>query len=155
MSIHHTQALDPDSAFSSSTFKVPTDEPHAQLSGSPIVVVKEGATSHLRDGQLKASQVSSRSEKSLLLSIERTAECLEIAPKTIRKWLSNGTCPFPTVLLGARRLVRRVDLEKFVNELGCAQSSMLGTEPLNRQELKRGRGRPRKTLTPAAQGGAK
>lgn len=88
-------------------------------------------------------------EKPLMLSIDNTAQCLGLAPKTIRKWLSNGTCPFPTVLIGARRLIRRCDLEKFVSELG-QPASVSASESSLVQPIKRGRGRPRNSAAPSS-----
>lgn len=93
----------------------------------------------------------SPTEKSLMLSIDNTAQCLGLAPKTIRKWLSNGTCPFPTVLIGARRLIRRTDLEKFVNELGQPSIAPASAfESALVQPIKRGRGRPRNSAAPSS-----
>jgi hypothetical protein len=177
-----------NSGISSLKLQVLTAEQYAALIGSPLGVVEEqidrnelpitlignqrfvnvealqksvafeAAHVPARASRLPSSRVESPPEKSLLLSINGTAQCLEIAPKTIRKWLSNGTCPFPTVLIGARRLVRRCDLEKFVSELGTSPAVSNPSINSTTQEVKRGRGRPRHTLenrASAAQGGSK
>jgi excisionase family DNA binding protein len=99
-------------------------------------------------GQLLLRQLDSKAEQPLLLSVDQTAQYLGIASKTIRKWLCSGSCPFKTVLLGARRLVRRADLEKFIDQLGDAPSEKPPAEISCDQNVKRGRGRPRNTLTP-------
>lgn len=62
----------------------------------------------------------------MLLSVPETAHYLGLSEKTIRNWLSLGTCPWPTVRLGARRLVRRVDLEKYVRDLVPEQTGHAG-----------------------------
>ena len=185
---HQTLPDQQKSGISTLELPVPTAEQHAEQSGSTIGVAEgqidrnelpvtvignqrfvnvealqkgvavEAAHAPARANRLSSSRVEQPSEKPLMLSINGTAQCLEIAPKTIRKWLSNGTCPFPTVLIGARRLVRRCDLEKFVNELGTSPAVSNPSINPTTQEVKRGRGRPRHTLenrAAAAQGGSK
>jgi excisionase family DNA binding protein len=175
---HHTQSAQPELGISGLTVPVLSAERYAQLSGWSLASVEEqmdrgelptliigkhrlvniealrqraileSTLAPLRAGQVSTRHVEAQVEKPLLLSIDGTAKCLEIAAKTIRKWLSNGTCPFPTVLIGARRLVRRTDLEKFVGELGCDPIEKPPSESPVGQNIKRGRGRPRNILKP-------
>lgn len=178
MSNHHTQTIQPESDTSGSNVPVLSAARFVQSNGWSVALVEElmdcGALPTLVVGKhrliniealrqraqlestlvpakvVKASKshVDSRTEKPMLLSIDGAAQCLELAPKTIRKWLSNGTCPFPTVLIGARRLVRRTDLEKFIDQLGGVPSEKPPAEISYDQNVKRGRGRPRNKLTP-------
>jgi hypothetical protein len=185
---HQTLPDQQKSGISTLELTVPTAEQHAEQTGSTIGVVEAqidrkelqvavignqrfvNVEALRQSANLEAEQVPARvsrsparrletpAEKPLMLSINGTAQCLEIAPKTIRKWLSNGTCPFPTVLIGARRLVRRCDLEKFVSELGTSPAVSNPSINPTTQEVKRGRGRPRHTLenrASVAQGGSK
>lgn len=119
----------------------------------PFVCVPAGGKATMQNHQTQlvqpsTSQVDASAEKPLLLSLDAAAQCLSLAEKTIRKWLSDGTCPFQTVKIGGRRLVRRVDLEKFVNELGSDPSEKPTAEISVGPNLKRGRGRPRNTSAP-------
>ena len=175
---HHTQPAQEESGISGLSVPVLAAALYARLSGLSLAMVEEqmecGDLPTLIIGKLRlvniealrqraiwestvapsrvvqpsTSHVDSTAEKPMLLSIDGTAHCVEIAPKTIRKWLSNGTCPFPTVSIGGRRLVRRTDLEKFIDELGCGPREKQPAETTVRQKVKRGRGRPRNTLTP-------
>ena len=175
---HHTHPAQPELGSSGLNVPVLSAERYAQLSGWSLAAVEEqmdrgqlptmligehrlvniealrqraileSTLAPLRAGQPSPSHIDSLVEKPMLLSIDGTAKCLEIAAKTIRKWLSNGTCPFPTVLIGARRLVRRTDLEKFVDELGCDPLEKPPSEIPVGQNIIRGRGRPRNTLKP-------
>jgi len=55
--------------------------------------------------------------------------------------------PFQTVRLGARRLVRRADLELFVNGLGGGQSAPVAeSDPTPIKLVSKQRGRPRKIV---------
>lgn len=85
-------------------------------------------------------------DKTLLVSVSEAARSLGIAEKTVRNWMSAGKFPIQTFRLGARRLVRRADLELFVTGLGGGQS-VSGLEPLRQADeiTRKQRGRPRKT----------
>jgi excisionase family DNA binding protein len=177
MSNHHTQPVQPESDTSGLNVPVLSAERYAQTIGWSLAMVEEhmdrGELPFLiigkhrlvnmealrqssifestlepeRVGQISKSHVDMRAEKPLLLSVDQTAQCLGIASKTIRKWLSNGSCPFDTVLIGARRLVRRTDLQRYVDQLGGTPSEKSPAEISDVQNVKRGRGRPRNTLT--------
>jgi excisionase family DNA binding protein len=85
-------------------------------------------------------------DKTLLVSVPEAARCLGIAEKTVRNWMSAGKFPVQTVRLGARRLVRRADLELFVDGLGVGQSAaVVELDSIPIALVKRPRGRPRKS----------
>ena len=81
----------------------------------------------------------------LLITIRDAAALLCIAEKTARNWLTQGKFPVETFKIGARRVVRKVDLLKFVDGLGT--TVVEPTRPSMSQGLvfqtKKG-GRPRK-----------
>lgn len=84
-------------------------------------------------------------DKTLLVSVQEAARCLGIAEKTVRNWMSAGKFPVQTFRLGARRLIRRVDLELFVSGLGGDQSAPEPEpKPVPIEITKKHRGRPRK-----------
>lgn len=86
-------------------------------------------------------------ENTLLVSVPEAARCLGIAEKTVRNWMSAGRFPIQTFRLGARRLVRRADLELFVQSLGGGQSApVVESELIPLTPVKKPRGRPRKTV---------
>ena len=86
-------------------------------------------------------------DKNLLISVPEAARCLGIAEKTVRNWMSAGKFPVQTFRLGARRLVRRADLELFVSGLGGGLSaSVVDVAPIPVALIKQPRGRPRKTV---------
>lgn len=176
MSNHHTQLDQPESDTSGLNVPVLSAERYAQSIGWSLAMVEEHMDrgelpcliigkhrlvnmEALRQRAILASthatgqadrfllrQLDSRAEQPLLLSVDQAAQCLGIASKTIRKWLCSGSCPFKTVLLGARRLVRRADLEKFIDQLGGAPSEKPPAGISSVQNVKKGRGRPRNTL---------
>jgi hypothetical protein len=81
----------------------------------------------------------------LLITIREAAKLLCIAEKTARNWLTQGKFPVATFKIGARRVVRKIDLIKFIEGLG----TLVGIPPVlsvndgsDFQQKKRGR--PRK-----------
>ena len=81
----------------------------------------------------------------LLLTIREASEMLCIAEKTARNWLTQGKFPVATFKIGARRVVRKNDLIRFIEGLG----TLVGIPPVLSvnggavfQQKKRGR--PRK-----------
>ncbi|MDD2700691.1 MAG: helix-turn-helix domain-containing protein [Sideroxydans sp.] len=53
-------------------------------------------------------------DTTLYLTIPEAAHLLRIAPQTIRNHIFKGDFPIPTTLLCGRRLIRRSDVEAFV-----------------------------------------
>jgi Helix-turn-helix domain len=81
----------------------------------------------------------------LLLTIREAAKLLCIAEKTARNWLTQGKFPVATFKIGARRVVRKIDLVKFIEGLGAfvgVHPVLSVTEGAIVQQKKRGR--PRK-----------
>lgn len=81
----------------------------------------------------------------LLLTIREAAKMLCIAEKTARNWLTQGKFPVATFKIGARRVVRKIDLVKFIEGLGA----FVGVHPVlsvNEGAIfqQKKRGRPRK-----------
>ena len=81
----------------------------------------------------------------LLLTIREAAKLLCIAEKTARNWLTQGKFPVATFKIGARRVVRKIDLIKFIDGLG----TFVGGHPVlsvNDEAIfqQKKRGRPRK-----------
>ena len=81
----------------------------------------------------------------LLLTIHEAAKMLCIAEKTARNWLTQGKFPVATFKIGARRVVRKIDLVKFIEGLGA----FVGVHPVisvNEGAIfqQKKRGRPRK-----------
>ncbi len=65
----------------------------------------------------------------LLLSIEDAARALSLAPQTLRNLMARGQCPFPTVKIGARRLVPAAALQQFVDSLSGASAPAQAPQP--------------------------
>ncbi len=172
---HRTLKSPIDSISSSSILLILTPEQVAQIFGSAVGLVKEqtahnelpvlqiekslfinfeslqrGAIMHASRTPARCDQHSNCSgphaEKKSMMSIDEAAHYLDIAPKTIRKWLSNRTCPFPTVKIGDSRKVKRADLEEYVKNLGHDCIEMAVNESVASQQVQPRRGRPRKTL---------
>ena len=81
----------------------------------------------------------------LLITIREAAKVLCVAEKTARNWLTQGKFPIQTFKIGARRVVRRVDLQEFIDGLGTA--IVVPGVPSVSPELtfqNKKRGRPRK-----------
>lgn len=81
----------------------------------------------------------------LLLTIREAAKLLCIAEKTARNWLTQGKFPVATFKIGARRVVRKIDLIKFIEGLGTfvgVHPALSVNEGVTFQQKKRGR--PRK-----------
>lgn len=84
----------------------------------------------------------------LLIPYLEGARTIGIANQTAKNWLSAGRFPVATFLIGRRRMIRVSDLEAFVAGLGEQPREAVGPElapPV--VELKRSRGRPRKSAT--------
>ena len=84
----------------------------------------------------------------LLIPYLEGARTIGIANQTAKNWLSAGRFPVATFLIGRRRMIRVSDLEAFVAGLGDPPRETVGSElapPV--VELKRSRGRPRKSAT--------
>lgn len=54
----------------------------------------------------------------LLIRATEAGECLSLAEQTTRNKLHAGTFPLKTVLLGGKRLVKKTDLARYIDELG-------------------------------------
>lgn len=82
-----------------------------------------------------------------LISIGDAAKILGISCKTARNWLSSEKFPIHTFRIGGRRMLRSVDLIRYVNRLGDAgQSQKIGAIGKEEQHIAiKKRGRPRKT----------
>ena len=81
----------------------------------------------------------------LLVSVDEVARLLSLAPKTLRNWISIGTFPVSTFLIGRRRMIRLTDLVLYVSELGCVEKKNVVKMTVNGlTQPKRERGRPRK-----------
>lgn len=90
-------------------------------------------------------------EKTLLVPFTEAGRLLGIAKQTARNWEVARKFPVPTFLLGAKRMVRTEDLEKYVASLGAGISQTQNIQvptPMRQSEVikKRPRGRPRKQL---------
>ncbi len=82
----------------------------------------------------------------LLIPYLEGARTIGIANQTAKNWLSAGRFPVATFLIGRRRMIRVSDLEAFVAGLGEPPRKTVGSEPAPPVvELKRNRGRPRKS----------
>lgn len=90
----------------------------------------------------------------LLLDISKVAMLTGLSQQTLRNWLWRGVLPFPTVQVGARRLVRTEDLLAWVaslrgSEVAHVLQAHLGeSQPASSvrnqsESSRRGRGRPR------------
>lgn len=83
----------------------------------------------------------------LLISLQDAAERLGVSYYAIRNWMLAGSLGFPTVKIGARRLVPVAELEKYVQRLTEEALERLPHLPSpaipDPTPLKRGRGRPR------------
>ena len=174
---HHTQLNQIDSSSSSLILLILSPEQAAQLFGSAAGLVKEQTARSgppvlqiakspyvnfeaLQTGSIiQASLTPARchqhsnccgpqAQNNPIMSINAAAQFLDIAPKTIRKWLSNGTCPFPTIKIGDSRKVRRSDLEEYVKKLGHDRVEMAVNQSVASHQVLPRRGRPRKTLPP-------
>lgn len=80
----------------------------------------------------------------LLLTIREAAKLLCIAEKTARNWLTQGKFPVATFKIGARRVVRKIDLIKFIEGLGTfvgVHPALSVNEGAIFQQKKRGRHR--------------
>ena len=96
-------------------------------------------------------------EKTLLVPFTEAGRLLGLAKQTARNWEAARKFPVPTFLLGAKRMVRTEDLEKYVSSLGAAMSQPLTSclrtpKRASEVEKKRPRGRPRKQLLPKVGG---
>ena len=82
-----------------------------------------------------------------LISISDAANILGISCKTARNWISSKKFPIHTVRIGGRRMLRSIDLIRYVNQLGdVVQPQNLGVVSKEAQLVTvKKRGRPRKT----------
>lgn len=53
----------------------------------------------------------------LLVTVKVAAEAISIEPGTLRDWISEEVCPFPTVKLKGKRLVPYKLLQEYVDGL--------------------------------------
>lgn len=82
----------------------------------------------------------------LLIPYLEGARTIGIANQTAKNWLSAGRFPVATFLIGRRRMVRVSDLEAFVAGLGePPRETVCSKVAPSAVELKRSRGRPRKS----------
>lgn len=51
-----------------------------------------------------------------VISVREAAYMLGVAEQTIRNWICQGTVPFATARIGRRRVIRRSDVVKFLEE---------------------------------------
>lgn len=85
--------------------------------------------------------------RTLLVPITEAARQLGLATKTVRNWISADKFPIKTFLIGSKRMVRTMDLELFVADLG-AGNLLRNQESQYSEDIKRKkRGRPRKVAT--------
>ena len=54
----------------------------------------------------------------LLISIDTASLMLGISAKTCRNWLSADIFPIPTFRVGGRRMIKKRDVESYVENLG-------------------------------------
>lgn len=81
----------------------------------------------------------------LLVPFSEVAPLLSVHPQTLRTWQSQGRLPFPSFLIGGKRVVRVSDLEAFVNGLGKPGIDPLAAGATQPDVIprRRPRGRPR------------
>jgi predicted DNA-binding transcriptional regulator AlpA len=82
-----------------------------------------------------------------LISITYAAQILGISCKTARNWLSAGKFPVQTVRIGGRRMLRSIDLIRYVNQLTDVDRpayTVLNKSDVPSQLVKP-KGRPRKS----------
>ncbi|WP_157378750.1 hypothetical protein [Burkholderia ubonensis] len=53
-----------------------------------------------------------------LVSVLEAGKCLSYAPQTTRNKLAKDQFPVPTVLVGGKRLVKKTELARYIDELG-------------------------------------
>lgn len=81
--------------------------------------------------------------KEVMITLRAACERLGLNHRTVKNWISRGSCPFPTVKIGDLRMVVVADLDEFVSDL--RRSADLATHHFSAiSQIKRGRGRPRK-----------
>jgi len=90
-----------------------------------------------------------QAQNRLLISLQDAAQRLGVSYFAVRNWMLAGSLGFPTVKIGARRLVPVAELEKYVQRLTEEALEKLPHPHLpspaipDPTPLKRGRGRPR------------
>lgn len=53
-----------------------------------------------------------------LVPVLKAGECLSYAPQTVKNKLAKGQFPVTTVLVGGKRLVKKTELARYIDELG-------------------------------------
>lgn len=66
----------------------------------------------------------------LLVTVKVAAAAISIEPGTLRDWISEEICPFPTVKLKGKRLVPYKLLQEYVDGLISAELSKPKTKTL-------------------------
>ena len=106
---------------------------------------------------------SETQENKLLVPLAVAASMLSLSRQTLYNWSYNGALPFASFRIGGRRMVRRADLEAYVaglaggNDLARPRPADPALAPAADPTAppRRSRGRPRKTATLNAAGGAR
>ena len=114
---------------------------------SPLEELEERIRLDLRAELDRRSQPSRPSMD--LMTVEEASDLLKVVPKTVRRWLDDGTLPRPVRLGGTVRL-RRTDVERLI-EADTQEA------PRPEQKSRRPRKGPatRSSSTPRSEGGAR